>query len=257
MIKRIITALIIVVCVVPPLLLGGYLLKALVALIVIVGGFEMVNLLPNRKFIPTILVFIIFALTAAAILIPTPYSISVALIVILLLLIFPIFVSKFTSEDSFFILAVCALLFAFGYSFSTIYEHHALYIWFILLATYGSDTGAYFVGSMFGKTKLIPSISPNKTLEGAIGGWAVGALLSFLFAIFVIKDMNLLLLILGCLWLPITSQLGDLSFSAMKRFYNIKDFSNIFPGHGGFMDRIDSLVFNLIAFNVFLLVIMI
>lgn len=257
MIKRIITALIIVLCVVPPLLLGGYLLKALVALIVIIGGFEMVNLLPNRKFIPTFLISVVLALTAAAILIPYPYSVSIILIVVLLLLVFPIFVSKITSEDGLFMMAICALFFAFGYSFSTIYEHHALYIWFILLATYGSDTGAYFIGSMFGKTKLIPSISPNKTLEGAIGGWAVGALLSFLFAIFVIKDMNLLLLILGCLWLPITSQLGDLSFSAMKRHYNIKDFSNVFPGHGGFMDRIDSLVFNLIAFNAFLLVIMV
>lgn len=248
MIKRIITALVIIACVIPPLWLGGYFLDALISIVIIVGGFELVNLLPSRKFLSTPMLFVSFLITAALIVVPDKYSFAGFALLVLTILAFPIFTKQFTSEDAFFVIAIICILYMISMSFTYIYDYNHLYIWYILLATYGCDTGAYFVGSLFGKTKLLPTISPKKTVEGAVGGWAVGAGLSFLFAMFVIKDMNMLLMILGCLWLPIISQIGDLSFSSIKRHFNIKDFSNIFPGHGGFMDRIDSLVFNLIAF---------
>ncbi|MDF9824401.1 phosphatidate cytidylyltransferase [Breznakia sp. PF5-3] len=256
MIKRIITALAIIACVIPPLVIGGYLLYALIALVIIVGGFELVNLLASRKFLSTPWLFLCFSIVVLAVLVPDKYSFSVLSILILILMATPVFYKKMTSEDSFYVIASCCLLYMLGVSFLHIYNFNELYIWYLLLATYGCDTGAYFAGSLFGKTKLIPSISPKKTVEGAIGGWVVGALLSLLFALFIIKDMNMLLMILGCLWLPITSQIGDLSFSAIKRHFHVKDFSNIFPGHGGFMDRIDSLVFNLIVLSSFMVLVL-
>jgi len=249
MIKRIVTAIVIIGCVIPPLWLGGYFLDALISLVVIVGGFELINLLPTRKYFSTMLLFLCFLITTIlVVIVPMKYSFALFSLLALIVLAFPIFTKQFTSEDAFFLIAIICMLYMIARSFTYIYDYNPLYIWYILLATYGCDTGAYFIGSLFGKTKLLPTISPKKTLEGAIGGWLVGAVVSFLFAIFAIKNMNLLLMILGCIWLPIISQIGDLSFSAIKRHFNIKDFSNVFPGHGGFMDRIDSLVFNLIAF---------
>lgn len=256
MVKRIITAIVIIICVIPPILLGGYLLDLLVALIMVVGGFELTNLLTSRKNMSNIAIFLCYLGTAFAVLGPTKYGIGIFAILVLILLAVPIFHHKFGSDDAFHMIAFVGLLYLFGSAFMRIYDYNKLYVWYILLATYGCDTGAYFIGSIFGKTKLIPSISPKKTVEGAVGGWFVGALLSLLFALFIIKDMNGLLLILGCIWLPIISQIGDLSFSAIKRYFNIKDFSNIFPGHGGFMDRIDSLVFNLISFSVLMVLVL-
>ncbi len=255
MVKRIITALVIIACVIPPLLYGGILLKVLVGLIVLVASFELVSLLPNRKSLSTALLALLFLLNGCLVIIPEKYSFFAFAVLIFVQLATPLFRKRVLTEDVFFLIAISTITFILGKVFFYIYSYNHLYIWYILLATYGCDTGAYFVGSIFGKTKLLPEISPKKTVEGAVGGWATGAILSALFAIFVVKDMPLILLIVGSLWLPIVSQIGDLSFSNIKRDYHIKDFSNIFPGHGGFLDRIDSLIFTLVAFAAVMVII--
>ena len=122
----------------------------------------------------------------------------------------------------------------------------------ILLATYLTDTGAYFAGRFFGRHKLNERISPKKTIEGAIGGYLFGAIGSFLFGYFMVLDLFPLwyISLISCT-MPLAGQLGDLSFSAVKRHFNVKDFGTIFPGHGGVLDRIDSLIFNLLIFLVY------
>ncbi|MFV0381888.1 MAG: phosphatidate cytidylyltransferase [Breznakia sp.] len=252
MIKRILTALLIIAVVIPPLVFGGYFLDMLVYLIVIIAGFEIFNLLANCKFISTGLMFLLLSSVFFIHYLPLQASIVSFSILSMAILSIPIFSHKVTSEDAFFIIAILSMFFSLEICFFSIYNVDVRYIWFVLIATYGCDTGAYFIGSQFGRRKLIPSISPNKSIEGAVGGWVTGALMSFIFVVFVFPTMPLLAIILGCLWLPITSQFGDLTFSAMKRHFNIKDFSNVFPGHGGFMDRIDSLVFNVIVFALIL-----
>ena len=115
----------------------------------------------------------------------------------------------------------------------------------IFLAAWVCDTFAYFTGRFFGKHKLIPAISPKKTIEGAIGGiiftfigmMLYGCILHFAFKYDGISFAHLA--ILG-LVLPIVSQTGDLIASCIKRQYDIKDFGNVFPGHGGVIDRFDS-----------------
>lgn len=121
------------------------------------------------------------------------------------------------------------------------------YILLPLVVAFCSDTFALFAGMLFGKHKLAPELSPKKTVEGAIGGFVGAIVCSMLYGL-IIKtwfgfEVNYFLLALyGALGSPI-AQMGDLSFSYIKRQYGIKDFGNIFPGHGGVLDRFDSVIF--------------
>lgn len=121
------------------------------------------------------------------------------------------------------------------------------YIWLVLVIAFLTDSCAYFVGKGLGKRKLCPNLSPNKTIAGAVGGTLGGGLFSLLFGLIICyffgADVNFLkIFILGLIG-AIGAQLGDLTASAIKRQYKIKDYGNLFPGHGGIMDRIDSILF--------------
>lgn len=125
-------------------------------------------------------------------------------------------------------------------------ENGKYLIWFILIAAWGTDTCAYFVGSKFGKHKF-SKISPKKSIEGCIGG-TIGSViiaLIYTFAINKLAGLDILYIyiaLIGAL-LSILSQIGDLSASSIKRTVGIKDFGNLIPGHGGMLDRIDSIIF--------------
>ena len=125
----------------------------------------------------------------------------------------------------------------------------------ILTITYGMDTGAWFFGKNFGKTKLAPKISPNKTVEGLIGGMGFSAILSSLFLWYIGKEITVLKVLLFLLFSGL-SHLGDLCQSKIKREVEVKDSGNLIPGHGGVFDRVDSLYFigpfYVLALNLFL-----
>lgn len=118
----------------------------------------------------------------------------------------------------------------------------------VFIFSWITDTGAYFVGNFFGKHKMAPNLSPKKTVEGAIGGiitTVIGAgiyLLVLKYAYSFELPNNVLFLVSAGAG-AVLSELGDLSASALKRRCNVKDFGKIFPGHGGFLDRFDSVVF--------------
>ncbi len=134
-----------------------------------------------------------------------------------------------------------------------LYNTSILLVVYVILVNYGSDAGAYLVGSKFGSRKLAPKISPNKTIEGSLGGIAFGAILGIGFGQLFLKDhMSFGILLIVSLILPMISQMGDLFFSSIKRLYSKKDFGKIFPGHGGVLDRIDSLVFSLLFMIIFI-----
>lgn len=123
---------------------------------------------------------------------------------------------------------------------------------YILIITIMSDTFAYLTGLLIGKHKMIESISPKKTWEGSIGGTIAGVFTSTLFYITVLNPQeNIIIISLISLFLSILGQFGDLVFSAIKRYFGKKDFSNLIPGHGGILDRIDSLIFVLLGFMFF------
>ena len=123
----------------------------------------------------------------------------------------------------------------------------AQYIYILVfVAAWITDTFAYFTGCFFGKHKLIPKISPKKTVEGAVGGVVFCVVAFVIYGIVVNRvtgtEMNLWLLAgVGCV-MSVISQIGDLVASSIKRTYGIKDYGNIFPGHGGILDRFDSIM---------------
>ena len=129
-------------------------------------------------------------------------------------------------------------------------EYGNFYVFLALMIAWMSDTGAYFCGKLLGKNKLCPEISPKKTIEGFIGGITTClisvVLVSVFFNNYIFPEKHkinyYLILILGFTG-SLISSFGDLCFSAIKRKYNVKDFGNIMPGHGGILDRFDSVIF--------------
>ena len=122
-----------------------------------------------------------------------------------------------------------------------------------MLVTMITDSYAYFTGRLVGKTKLLEAISPNKTWEGTIVGSLVGTFVCTVYYLTVIdNNASVLVIALVVLLLSVVGQLGDLFFSAIKRRFKVKDFSNLMPGHGGVLDRLDSIIFVMLTFTFFL-----
>lgn len=119
---------------------------------------------------------------------------------------------------------------------------YRLLVWLVIFSAFGSDIFAYFTGFLLGRHKLCPAISPKKTVEGAIGGVLGSVLICGIFGWVVIPGIAVHCLIIGALG-AVFSQLGDLTASIFKRKMGIKDYGNLIPGHGGVMDRIDSILF--------------
>lgn len=121
-------------------------------------------------------------------------------------------------------------------------EEYAVLIWLVLLSAFCTDIFAYFTGYFLGKHKLCPNLSPKKTIEGAVGGTLGSVICCGLFGHFVVPQLFVHCMIIGLIG-AVLSQCGDLSASAMKRKMGIKDYGNLIPGHGGVLDRFDSVLF--------------
>ena len=139
------------------------------------------------------------------------------------------------------ILSIAVLIRESSYGFTIIF--------YLIILTSASDSGAYFVGKTVGRTPFFPKVSPNKTCEGAIGGLLFSLLGSILFSNITqntnLLDVSLYQSILIGTFVGIVGQIGDLYESSLKRKSQIKDSGTIIPGHGGVLDRIDSVIFNI------------
>ncbi len=121
-------------------------------------------------------------------------------------------------------------------------REYSLLVWLIFLSAYGTDIMAYFTGYFLGKHKLCPKISPKKTIEGAVGGVLGSIVLCGIFGYIFEPTLFVHCMIIACLG-GVISQFGDLTASIFKRKMGIKDYGNLIPGHGGIMDRFDSVLF--------------
>ena len=122
-------------------------------------------------------------------------------------------------------------------------ENGLLYLILIIISCFITDTGAYFVGRAWGKHKLAPVISPKKTIEGFIGGIVVNILVYLIVGFVLPAPVSLPMLMVLAAVCGVLDQFGDLSMSAIKRHFGVKDFGSFMPGHGGVLDRFDSLLY--------------
>lgn len=153
---------------------------------------------------------------------------------------------KFSDVCSSVFLVFYAVVFLMHLTFIRKLDNGIALLFMALIGAYITDTGAYFSGMLLGKHKLIPSVSPNKTVEGAVGG-VVATIIGFMIYGVIMGtlgfNVNYLLLAVLAILCGAVSQLGDLSASVIKRSYQVKDFGSLIPGHGGMVDRVDSLMF--------------
>ncbi len=256
--QRVISAIIALIIVIPLILLGGVAYYIGVSIIALIGYYELLKVRENEKKISP---YVKFLSSVAYLLIVTSsltskenFLIDYRLIILDLFVCFlPLIVldkKQYDAEDA--LVLVSATLFL-GISFNyliTIRKMDMLYLLYVVLITIMSDTFAHFFGTKIGKHKLCPAVSPNKTVEGMIGGVFFGTFLgSVFFTTFIDVSANLFLVIVISLTLSIIAEFGDLVFSAIKRKYGVKDYGKIMPGHGGILDRLDSILFAVLAFS--------
>jgi phosphatidate cytidylyltransferase len=177
---------------------------------------------------------------------PMQYTkVEFALLAVLLLLTYTVVTkNRFTFDDvSFSIMATLYIGMGFFYFIEIRETAGLMFIFYSLFIVWATDSGAYFIGRALGKNKLWPDISPNKTVEGFIGGIVCAVIVAVFFAMFSLEAVSTIRLLIVTVFLSVFGQVGDLVESALKRHYNVKDSGNIMPGHGGILDRFDSLLF--------------
>lgn len=234
------------------LFIGGLPLEIFIFTLSVWGMHEFYNALREKEFNPIapigyalLLLYYLFDHNME-------YLMHFIIIATFLLLIIPVINLKYTFID------VAITLFGFlyvGIFFSLIYlvnikEDGIFLIWLIFIGSWMSDTAAFYSGKFFGKRKLCPRVSPKKTVEGSIGGLIGATIFCGVFGIFARShgvDISIYhFLIIGALCGGL-SQFGDLVASSIKRYVGIKDYSNLIPGHGGILDRFDSILFSSIV----------
>ena len=169
---------------------------------------------------------------------------------ILIMVIYVFSYPKYRSEQvmlAFFGLFYVAFMLSYVYQIRML-PQGAFIVWLVFLCSWGCDTCAYCVGMTLGKHKMAPKLSPKKSIEGAIGGVVGAALLGALYAFAINRlatnaDASVLQYALICGVGGMISQVGDLAASAIKRNHDIKDYGQLIPGHGGILDRFDSVIF--------------
>ena len=228
------------------LYLGGYVLLAACLLIGIMGvkefynGFKAMDIKPNFG----IAVAAALALYLINILSDNPQWYMLWFFgVVLVSLLYLFNIENRKLEDA--MATITGIVYVVFFSFHvTLVEQteYGILIWLVVLTAFGTDIMAYFSGYLFGKHKLCPKISPKKTIEGSIGGILGSVVLSGLFGYFFAPEVLVHCLIIGALG-GVVSQFGDLTASIFKRKMGIKDYGNLIPGHGGILDRFDSVLF--------------
>lgn len=267
--QRILSAVVLLAIFIPILLIGNVAFAILMTVVACMGLYEIINARSKKKKFPFIMEVLSYVMVLFFVI--TNYKVNYQtfnhnlmfyldyrlLSILIFTYIAPIiFINdskKYSFNDALYLIGATLFI---GISFTLIIaiRNYSLeYIIYIFLIATITDTYALLTGRKIGKHKLAETISPNKTIEGSIGGSIMGTVVASIYflefidptaSIFAVSSMTLILTIIG--------QIGDLVFSAIKRYYNTKDFSNLIPGHGGILDRLDSIIFIVLAFLLFL-----
>lgn len=261
--KKFLIALLLLIILVPILFIGGSLFNVVLFIIALLGINEFISIKSSRKEVPIFikllsyiaLSFLIFSNeNGNSLILSIDYRILSGIFTLFLI---PTVLyhdrSLYSVNDAFYLIGGVLFL---GISFSLliIVRNISLNLTiYLLLISVIADTYALITGKIIGNRQLSREISPNKTIEGMIGGVLFGTFVPVVFYKTVIDSgINIGLIIFVTLFLCILGQLGDLCFSAIKRYFGKKDFSNIIPSHGGILDRFDSIIFILLGFMFFI-----
>ncbi|WP_153731310.1 phosphatidate cytidylyltransferase [Sporosarcina obsidiansis] len=250
--QRIITAIVALAFFVPVIVIGGLPFIIAIYAIATIGLYELLRMRNMSIFsVYGILSWVILLV----ILLPSQWTeqvegylrlekMEMIYVLVLLLLVYTVVVKNRSTFEDISFSAMSALYVGIGFYYLIETRLFGLeYIGYALLIIWSTDSGAYFVGRKIGKRKLWPEISPNKTVEGFVGGIICAVLLSLVYNMFYPIANSYVTFILITIVASIIGQMGDLVESALKRFYNVKDSGTLLPGHGGIMDRFDSLLF--------------
>jgi len=250
--QRILTAIVALILFVPLVIIGGLPFTIAVYVIATIGLYELLRMKDVHLFsIEGFLTWI----ALAVLLMPANTSddvfemigytkIELTFAIVLILLIYTVIVkNRFTFDHAAF--SVLGALYV-GVGFYYLIETRIYgieYVVYALMVIWTTDSGAYFIGRKIGKRKLWPEISPNKTVEGFIGGVLSAVVFALIFQYFFPIASTYIILIVVTIIASIIGQLGDLVESALKRHFEVKDSGQLLPGHGGILDRFDSLLF--------------
>lgn len=251
--QRTITAVVAALIFIPIVLLGGWPFKAFVYFIASIALLELIRMKKIARY--SVAAGLGLVLMWALMF---PYEVfdnvvdsddlvtksEITLLAVLVLLSYTVLVkNRFTFDDAgFLLLSSIYIGMGFNYLIET-RDADLTYILFALFIVWATDTGAYLFGRSFGKHKLWPQISPKKTIEGSIGGVVLACVVAFIFHLVEPLEHSLIVVLLVTVLISIAGQIGDLVESAFKRHYAVKDSGKILPGHGGVLDRFDSLIF--------------
>lgn len=258
---RIISAIVAAIIVIPLIILGGYFFIIGVCILATLAFKEIIDLRKSHDELPNLVIFLGFLSMISLILsnnmnasIYRGLTYQVITLVILVLLLPTIFYSKnkYTTKDAFYLIGVTLLL-GVVFNIFVVLRSRSLYLFvYLLIIPMVTDIFAMLGGKYFGKNKMCPKLSPHKTWEGSICGLIGGSVVALIFYAIAIGSLNAQVIITAMV-LSIIGQMGDLVMSKIKRENEIKDFSNIMPGHGGILDRLDSVIFVFLAY-MFLLI---
>lgn len=250
---RVISGIVLGIITIASLVAGGWVTYGITLAIALVGMYELYKVIHMEKslvagigYVSAVFYYICIATGLEK------YEILVFVIALMAMMSVYVFTfPKFKSEH---VMLAFLGLFYVGVLLSYIYKVRVLddgiyLVWLIFVSSWGNDTFAYFTGVFLGKHKMAPKLSPKKSVEGAIGGVLGATLLGFVYGYVVSTRMSALFVhpvytfaAASCIG-SILAIVGDLAASAIKRNHEIKDYGNLIPGHGGIMDRFDSVIF--------------
>lgn len=259
--QRVITAIIALAIALPVMIQGGMVFRLGIFVISLLALHEFLKVKQAKKELPLFISLISYIMMTLLVLSNSGSGTELTIDFRVLAGVFLVFLtpvvlyhdrSIYSIVDAFYLIGG---IFFLGVSFSLLILIRnaglALLLYLFCVSVF-TDTYAYFFGYFIGKHPLT-ILSPKKTLEGMVGGTVFGVVMSSIFYHVVIDaSLSLVGVVFMSLFLSILSQFGDLVFSSIKRYYGIKDFSNLMPGHGGILDRLDSMIFIVLGFIFFL-----
>lgn len=247
------------------LFLGGIYLKLLIMILSLFGMYEFFSIVKKSNIRPLSMVAYVLCVIYYIFLINNKINYSMVFFIIIVSIFIMLCIPVVNEKYNFVDVAVTLLGFLYVsifFSFIVLIsekDYGKYLVWIVFISSWMCDTTAYYVGKYLGKNKLCPKVSPKKTIEGSIGGLLGSTLACGLYGIFLDRlgiNLPIFNFFLVGIFSGVFCQFGDLAASSIKRHVNVKDYSNLIPGHGGILDRFDSILFASVVVYYYISIIM-